>query len=307
MIDLLRLQTFLHAAESLSFSEAARQMHLTQPTVSHHIKMLETDLDVELFERTSTSLKLTDAGRLLLPRARKLIRQSIEIEQIMEAFHDQIVGEIRIACSTTSGKYILPQFAARFQYRNPTVRMSILRCTPEYVVPRLLEDEADLGVISHDVLGDDLELQEFFNDHIVLIVPAEHSWAKREYIDPSELIDQPLIIREQSSGTRRVLLAELGKHDIILDDMNIFMELGNAEAIIKTIETGFGVSFVSRLAAEWALERGTVTEVPVAGFDLHRTIFMVQRTFREANRAIEAFWGFIHDPLNADLLRMAEK
>jgi DNA-binding transcriptional LysR family regulator len=307
MIDLLRLQTFLHAAESLSFSEAARQMHLTQPTVSHHIKMLETDLDVDLFERTGTSLKLTDAGRLLLPRARKLIRQSIEIEQIMEAFHDQIVGEIRIACSTTSGKYILPQFAARFQYRNPTVRMSILRCTPEYVVPRLLEDEADLGVISHDVLGDDMELQEFFNDHIVLVVPAEHSWAKREYIDPSELIDQPLIIREQTSGTRRVLLAELGKHDIILDDMNIFMELGNAEAIIKTIEAGFGVSFVSRLAAEWALEQGTVAEVPVAGFDLRRTIYMVQRTFHEANRAVEAFWGFIHDPLNADLLRMAEK
>jgi DNA-binding transcriptional LysR family regulator len=307
MIDLLRLQTFMHAAESLSFSEAARQMHLTQPTVSHHIKVLETDLGVELFERTGGSLKLTDAGRVLLPRARKLVRQSVEIEQLMEALQDQVVGEIRIACSTTSGKYILPQFAARFQYRNPGVRVSILNCTPDHIVPRLLESEADLGVISHDVIDSELEFQEFFHDHIILVVPAEHTWAARQYIDPSELLEEPLIIREPTSGTRRVMLAELGRHDIVLDDMNVFLELGNAEAIIKTIEAGFGVSFVSRLAAEWALDRGTVVEVPVAGFDLHRTVYMAQRTIHEANRAVEAFWGFVHDPANADLLHMAEK
>jgi DNA-binding transcriptional LysR family regulator len=120
-------------------------------------------------------------------------------------------------------------------------------------------------------------------------------------------LDQPFIIREPTSGTRRVMLAELGKHDIILDDMNIFMELGNTEAIIKTIESGFGVSFVSRLAAEWAIAQGSVVEVPVAGFELRRTVYMAQHTIREANRAVEAFWGFIHNPANADLLHMAEK
>jgi DNA-binding transcriptional LysR family regulator len=291
----------------MSFSEAARQMHLTQPTISHHIKALETNLGVELFERTGSNLRLTDAGRILLPRARKLVQQSIEIKQMMESLHDQIMGDIRIACSTTTGKYILPQIAARFQYRNPGVRVSILRCTPPIIVPRLLGGEADLGVVSHEILSDELEFQEFLHDHITLIVPAEHPWSRREYIDPSELLDQPFIIREPTSGTRRVMLAELGKHDIILDDMNIFMELGNTEAIIKTIESGFGVSFVSRLAAEWAIAQGSVVEVPVAGFELRRTVYMAQHTIREANRAVEAFWGFIHNPANADLLHMAEK
>ena len=134
MLDPLRLQVFVHAAESLSFSEAARQMHLTQPTVSHHIQMLEKSLGVELFERVGSGLKLTEAGRMLVPRARKLVRQCTETEQMMEALQDQIVGNIRIACSTTTGKYILPQFAARFQYRNPGVRVSILNCTPDYIV-----------------------------------------------------------------------------------------------------------------------------------------------------------------------------
>jgi len=174
-------------------------------------------------------------------------------------------------------------------------------------MPRLLGNEAELGVISHDVLDSGLEFQEFFRDHIVLIVPAEHPWSRREYVDPSELLEQPFIIREPTSGTRRMMLAELGKHDIVLDDMNILMEIGNAEAIIKTLEAGFGVSFVSRLAAEWALEQGGVVEVPVAGFDLHRTVYMAQCTIREANRAVEAFWGFVHDPANADLLHMAER
>jgi DNA-binding transcriptional LysR family regulator len=307
MLDLVRLQVFVQAAESLSFSEAARNLHLTQPTVSHHIKMLEASLGVQLFERTGSSLKLTEAGRMLVPRARKLIREAIEAEQVMAALQDQITGQIRIACSTTTGKYILPQFAARFRYRHPGVKVSVIRCTSGYIASRLLGTEANLGVVSHDILDSELEFQEFFHDHIILIAPADHRWATREYIDPSELLEEPLIIREPASGTRRVMLAELGKHDIVLDDMNVYMELCNTEAIIKTIEAGFGVSFVSRLAAEWALEQGSVVEVPVAGFDLRLTVYMVQRTMHEANRAVEVFWRFIHDPANADLLHIAER
>lgn len=308
MIDLIRLQTFLLAAENLSFSEAAKYLHLSQPTVSHHIKTLEGNLGVKLFDRSGGNLKLTEAGHLLLPRANKLVRQSIELQQMMESLEQQVAGYLRIACSTTTGKYILPQYAARFRYKHPGVRVSILRCTSEHVVPSLLESDANLGVVSYDVCGDEnLECQEFFEDHIILIVPANHSWVSRPYVEPSELLEEPFLIREAASGTRRVMLAELGKHDIVLDDMDIFMELGNAEAIVSTIESGFGVSFISRTAAAWALERGSVVEVPVAGFDLRRQVYMVQRNIREANRAVEAFWGFVHDPMNADLLHIAER
>ena len=305
MIDYSRLQIFLQAAERLSFSETARCMHVTQPTVSRQIKALERNLGTTLFERSGAGLCLTEAGRLLVPRARKLLCQTCELKQMMESLQDTVVGHIRIACSTTAGKYILPQFAARFCHQHAGVWASILRCTPEYVVPRLLEAQADLGVVSCEVCGDDLECQEFFVDHIILIVPASHAWVLRAPIDPSDLLEQPFLIREPTSGTRRVMLAELGKHDIVLDDMNIFMELGNAEAIVRTVEAGFGISFVSRLAAAWALREGTVAEVPVAGFNLQRQIYMVQKIIREANRAVDAFWEFVHVPSNADLLRLA--
>jgi DNA-binding transcriptional LysR family regulator len=307
MTDLTKLKSFLHAAENMSFSEAAKYLHLTQPTISHHIKTLERELGIELFNRSGPNLKLTEAGRLLLPRARKLIRQSIEMQEVMASLQQKIVGHLRIACSTTAGKYILPLLAARFSQRYPGIRVSILTCTPEHVVPRLLEEEANLGVVSsYEVCGNGLECQEFFKDSIALIVPVNHPWAFRQSIEPENLLEEPIIIREPTSGTRRVMLTELAKHDIALADLNIFLELSNAEAIVRTVSAGFGVSFVSTLASACPLERGNVVEVPVTGLELRRTIYMARRSLDAPNRPQEVFWSFVHDPANADLLRLAE-
>lgn len=306
MIDLMRLQAFVYAAESLSFSEAGRQLHLTQPTISHHIKALEKTLGVELFTRSGHTIKLTEAGRLLLPFAHKLIHQAIEVQELMTSLQQDIVGQLRIACSTTAGKYVLPQLAARFCQRFPGINVSILACRPLHVIPQLLEGEANLAVVSsYDLCGNGFECQEFFKDIITLIVPDGHPWAVRDSVDPDDLLDEPMLIREPTSGTRRVMLTEFAKHDIGLDDLDIFLELGNAEAIARTVEAGFGVSFISTLAADWALKLGRIVSVPVADFELQRTIYMVRRALDTPNRAQEAFWNFVHDPSNADLLRLA--
>ena len=305
MIDLTRLRAFVYAAESLSFSKAATQLHLTQPTVSHHIKTLEKTMDVALFIRSGHTLKLTEAGRLLLPFAHKLLHQATEVGKLMASLHQGIVGHLRIACSTTSGKFILSQLAARFRQHFPGIRVTILACGPQHIVPRLLAGEANLAVVSsYDLCGNGLECQEFFNDIIALIVPSAHPWAKFQAIEPTDLLEEQMIIREPTSGTRRVLMIELAKHDITLDDMNVFLELGNAEAIVRTVEAGFGVSFVSTLAAEWARKLGYVVAVPVVGLQLRRTVYMVRRTLEAPNRPHEVFWNFVHDPSNADLLRL---
>ena len=241
----------------------------------------------------------------MYPRAKQLIYESVEIQQMMESIQDEIVGPIQIACSTTTGKYILPQFAARFHERHHGVRISILRCTAPSVVHQLLEEEADLGVVSFEACEGEVECQEFFEDHIILIAPVEHPWAKRRSIEPSEIIGTPIILRETGSGTTRVLMAELGKHDIRLENLDVILELGNAEAIVTTVAAGHGVSFVSRIAAECAIENGMIAEVPVAGFDLRRKIYMIRKRLHPANRAMEAFWGFVHDQANEDLLKMA--
>jgi DNA-binding transcriptional LysR family regulator len=127
----------------------------------------------------------------------------------------------------------------------------------------------------------------------------------RKSIEPAEILEEKIIMREEKSGTRRVVLTELAKFDISLDDLDVFMELGNAEAIVRTIAAGFGISFVSSLASACPLERGNVIELPVSGLDLQRKVYMVRKRVSAPHRPRDVFWSFIHDPSNADLLQMA--
>ncbi|MBN2116181.1 MAG: LysR family transcriptional regulator [Anaerolineales bacterium] len=306
MIDLQRIETFLYVAEKLNISEAAKYLHLSQPTVSHQIKLLEQELNNTLFVRSNTGLQLTEAGRLLLPWARRLLHDTNDLKEMMASLQEAIAGELRISCSTTAGKYILPLLAARFCQRYPAIRVRILACRPEHAALNLLEGEAHIGVVSSEVNDTSLESQRFFKDKITLIVPAGHRWASRSSIEPAEIIEEPLILREETSGTRRVVLTELAKHDISLDDLNIFMELGNAEAIVRTVAAGYGVAFVSELAAACPLDRGNAVDIRVEGFNLQRTVYMVRKRISAPHRPRDVFWGFIHDPANADLIGMAE-
>ena len=305
MIDLQKIDTFLCVVENSRLSEAAKHLHLSQPTVSHQIKVLEQELGVELFTRYNTGLKLTEAGRLMLPWARRLIHDTNDLKDMMASLQNEIVGELRIACSTTAGKYILPQMAARFCQHYPGIKVRILACGPENAALKLLDGEAHISVISSENADPSLEAQEFFRDTITLIVPVNHRWATQESITPEEILEEPVIMREETSGTRRVVLSELAKFDISLDDMNVFLELGNAEAIVGTVAAGFGISFVSTLASACPLERGNVANIRVNGLDLQRRVFMVRKRVSAPHRPRDVFWGFIHDPSNADLLRMA--
>ena len=307
MVDLLRIETFLHAAENLNFSEAARILHLSQPTVSHHIKTLEKHLGVTLFERQGSTVKLTDAGKLLVPWARRVMRDSIEMQEMMESLKEGMAGNLQIACSTTAGKYVLPHLAARFSIRHPNVRTKLLRCTPSSVVMNLLEGDANLGVVSYEIPGKEIELQEFFHDSITMIVPSDHPFVLREKILPEDLLGEQIIMREDTSGTRKIVLTELASHDISLDDLNNFMEVANAEAIVRTVAAGYGISFVSKLAAACAIDRGNVIAIPVEGLNLVRTVFMVRKRLKVYHRPADAFWGFIHDPTNKDLIDMASR
>ncbi len=304
MIDMTRLKAFIFSAENLSFSEASKHLHLTQPTISHHIKTLETELGVTLFVRSGNKLHLTEAGKMLVPWARKLIRQSNEIKDLMQSTQEEAVGNLRIACTTASGKYVLPHLAARFRKRFPGVTISILPCSPQHLLTRLLDEDANLGVVSSEITGQSLETQTFYVDTIQLIVPADHPWAEAESISPSDLLDEEVIMREEDSGTRKVVMSELSKSDINYDDLNVFLELGNAEGIVQAVASGYGVSFVSDLISKDAIASGAIKACKLEETNLLRRVFMVRKAIQSPNRVTEAFWSFVHDPGNEDVLPM---
>ncbi len=302
MVDIQKVETFICAAESSSLSDAAKLLHLSQPGVSHQIKLLEQELGVQLFTRSNIGLHLTEAGQLLLPWARHLLHDMDDLKEMMASLQEAAVGELNIVCSTSIGKYVLPQLATRFCLMYPKVKIHLLSCSPETIALNLLAGIAQLGVVSAEVNDKGLESQEFFRDSIGLIVPVNHPWAMRPSIEPSEIVNEPLYIREETSGTRWAMLTELSKFDISLEDLNLFMEIANAEGIMEAVATGYGISFVSCLASKHLRALRQIISVSVEGFNVQRTTYMVRKRISPPHRPRDVFWGFIHTPENADLL-----
>lgn len=301
-MDIRKVESFLCAAENFSISEAAKQLHLSQPAVSNQIKLLEDELDVKLFIRTNTGLKLTEAGHLFLPLARHLLHETNAMKEMMSSLKTLEAGELRIACSSTSGRFVLPILVARFRIAYPGVNVRILTCQPKHMVPKLLESDAHIGIVSSEPTEPGLQIQQFFRDPISLLVPSGHRWVGAKPISPEDILQEPIIIREESSGTRRVMLEELAKFDISIEDLNIFLEVGNVEAVVELISNSYGVSFVSGLASRYLRQLGRVVNIPVHGLKMERINYMVRKKTSPPHRARDVFWGFIHAPENADII-----
>jgi DNA-binding transcriptional LysR family regulator len=293
VLNLNELTVFLAVADTNSFSAAGREIHLTQPAVSQKIDNLEKHFSTRLFHREGRTVRLTEAGQALQPLARELVGGAIRLEETMASLHGEVIGEMNIGCSTASGKYLLPGIVAQYRRNFPHVRINILISSRQSVVDKLLSGVASLGVTSKIIEHRDLEYRDFYCDEVILIVPADHAWARYRQIYPDDLLDEPMILREEVAGTREVLVEGLQRHDISPDMLNIAMVLGNAEAIVMAVGEGIGVAFVSRLAALRDLELGNVVEVEVSGMSLKRNLFMVRNRRLPATRAQVEFWNFV--------------
>lgn len=294
MINLKELQIFLAAAENGSFSEAGRQMHLSQSAVSQMVNSLERQFGTILFDRSGRSIRLTETGQALLPMVREILAAANNLEETMLSMQQDVAGQMIIGCSTTSGKYLLPLLIANFRKSFPKVRIDVHVASRQSVINKLVEGYYGLGVSSKKIDHADLEYQDFFTDEIVLVVANNHPWARFPKVYPDDLADEPIILREESAGTLDVLYQGLRQHDISPDMLKVAMVLGNAEAIAMAVEEGIGIAFVSRLAAARSLADGRLVEVEVVGMKLSRKIFMARNLRLPASRAQQAFWDFVH-------------
>jgi DNA-binding transcriptional LysR family regulator len=298
MLSLHELNIFTTAAEQSSFSKAGRLLHLSQPAISQTIQNLERRLKTELFIRYGRTIRLTAAGETLLPLARELLANANRLEETMASLHGSVIGRVQIGCSTTSGKYILPGLIARFRKRFPQVRIDVQVTSRDGVLRRLADNKISLGVSSKQIEHHDLVCLPLYTDEVILIVNANHPWARfrRVYVD--DLLDAEIVMRDQVSGTYSVLMKELATRNISEDMLNVAMVLGNAESIVTAVEEGIGIAFVSRLAAIHALALGHVVEVEVEGMTLKRELYFVRSQRFPISRATGEFWDFLQsDPV----------
>jgi len=290
------LAVFLVACETKNFSEAGRQLHLSQPAISQTINNLEKHFETKLFIRQGRSIYLTEIGQALRPMAQELVSAARRMEESVFSLQGEVVGEFEIGCSTASGKYLLPNLIARFRRIFPLVRINVLVTSRKSVINKLISGEVAMGISSRRIDHRDLEYKDFFTDEVILIAPADHPWADYRRIYPDDLLDEPMILREESAGTLEVLKNGLLEHDISFDMLKVAMGLGNAEAIEIAVEEGIGVAFISRLAAARGLDLGRIVEVEVEGMKLFRKIYLARNQRFPATRAQGEFWKFVLEP-----------
>lgn len=296
MIDINALSVFLAVAKYGSFSEAGRQLNLSQPSVSQTIHSLERSFGVELFTRQGRAVRLTEAGSLLQAMGKELVVSANRLEEVMQSVNGTVAGDVTVGCSTTSGKYLLPSVIARFRRIYPQVHINVMINSRKNVLKMLLEAQIPFGVSSKKIEHADIEYKHFYTDDILLIVPANHRWASFRRILPEDLLDEPLLLREETAGTTEVLFEGLQEHDISPDMLHVEMVLGNTEAIEMAVEEGIGVAFVSRLAAEKGLALGKIVEISVEGINLSRPIYIARNRRSPATRTQAEFWEFVKIP-----------
>lgn len=225
MLDVHQLNVFLAAAETLSFTQAAARLHMAQPSVSQHIQALERRFEAPLFLHSGRSLELTDAGLALLPLAREAVALSIRIDETMESLKGNIYGHLIVACSTTPGKYILPQVLARFHRSHPQVSVTCNVMPQSSALESIAAGESDFGLFSiAEASPLEIEAHPYICDPIVLIAPLDHPWARKQEITPEELLEGDFIQRELSSGTQQAVREALARC-VILYSTVLLMEV----------------------------------------------------------------------------------
>ena len=236
MLDAHQLNVFLTASETLNFTAAARQLHMTQPSVSQHIQALEQHFQTELFVRKGRQMILTDAGEALVPLARRLVDWSVRIDETMESLQGEVYGHLKVGCSTTSGKYVLPFLLTSFMERHPQVTATCQVTPRRQAVDDLCDGLVHLALASPKDFCSTVEFRKFISDPIQLITPLDHPWAQRQTIDPEELVAADFIMREEGSGTYEVATAGLEGIGVPVDRLHTVLTLGNSEAIALAVE-----------------------------------------------------------------------
>jgi DNA-binding transcriptional LysR family regulator len=298
MLDAHQLNVFLTAANTLNFTAAARQLHMSQPSVSQHIRELENYFDTSLFLRDGRRVSLTDAGKSLVPMAQELISASIRIEETMRSLKGEVYGHLIVGCSTTSGKYILPFLLADFLKRYPQVEATC-EVTPRIQSLQMLCDgDVHLALASASEFCTDAEFRHLISDPVVLIVPLNHPWAERGQIDLHDLLEGGFIMREEGSGTRAIVKNGLQQAGLSFDHLTRLLTLGNSEAIALAVQEGIGVAFVTQSVVDY-LVSGRVVPVKVNGLQMQQDIYIGRSRRHPATVAQTAFWNFVNDPRNA--------
>ena len=291
-MTLRQLRTFKTVADLKSFSLAAVQLRLSQPSVSYQVKELEAALGLPLLDRLGKRVHLTEAGSVLYSYVRRTLDVLDEAGLALEEMRGIKRGNLRVGASTTVGIYLLPAALGAFKKLHPGLVISLEIGTRARVQEQVLNNELDLAVVGPALKDPDLAILPFVSDELVVVAPAGHKLAGRKGLALKDLVDQPFVMREPASGSRWSLEKAARKAGAKL---NVAMELGSNGAIKHAVESGLGLAVLSRYACALELSSRRLVELDVRGFPIRRDWNIVHLRRRRLPASVMAFIEFLKD------------
>ena len=299
-MDLRRLEIFAKVAELGSFSRAAEALFLTQPTISEHIRALEDELGVQLLDRLGRGATTTRAGDLMLGYARRLLALAREARQALDQFQGRLSGQLVVGGSTIPGEYLLPALIGQFKAKYPDISISLLIGDSRQVTAWIEDGRAEVAVVGARPGARTLVSRELIPDELVLVVPADHAWAGRKSVALADLRREPMIVREQGSGSREALEHALGEANVDLTAFRIVGEMGSTQAIKQAVRSGVGLSIISRRAVEDECRARLLACLKLKDLSVSRFFYLVTHRDRSRSPLAQAFVEFLESESPAE-------
>jgi DNA-binding transcriptional LysR family regulator len=288
-----QLEAFLAVVRERSFSRGARHIHLSQPTLSQHIKELERELGTRLFVRRARQVTLTEAGRVFEGHAARMATAARDARRAVSEVDGLHRGSLLVGASTTPGIYLLPRVLSLFRARHPGIEVTLQIANSRVIEERVRADGLDLGVVGGHVLGPGERcVAAGILDELVLITPPRHPWARRGRAHRRDLAAERVLVREPGSATRQVMERALLQAGITPAQT---MELDHTEAIKQCVMAGLGVAFVSVYAVRAEARARRLVVVPVRGLRIRRHFHVIHGEQRTLGASARAFLSILED------------
>lgn len=265
-----RLKVFDTVAKRLNFTKAANELNITQPAVTKHIKEIELNLNIKLFERNGTKIKLTKAGEILLKYTEEIFSVYQKMEFEIGQLQEKQKGTLRLGASTTIAQYVLPPILAEFRKRFPEIQLSLVIQNSEKIEDLLANNKIDVGLIEAQIKNRTFHYFPFMKDEIVLVSRQNHSISTKNNIKLDDLKYIPLVFREPGSGTLETIDLALKSKNIKLNELNIEIQLGSTESIKSYVLHSNTLAFLSIQSILQELKNQTLIIIDIKNLVIER-------------------------------------
>jgi DNA-binding transcriptional LysR family regulator len=286
-MDIHHLKIFVSVYKNKSFTKASEKLHISQPTISEHIKNLEKSLNCKLFDRLGRSIMPTAEADVLYPKALQILDDLDQIQEDISAAGTGVKGKLIIGASTIPGAYILPRMAYTFKKQYPDVAFEILIEDSSKITNMVLQHDLFFGIVGAKMTSEKLDYEPLIEDELVLV--ATPKLLPQKTITLDKLRSIPFLQREIGSGTRQTFENFLKKNTITTNTFNIVATLGSISAVKQAVKENLGASVISRVAVQEELDSSILHEIPIINMKMKRKFYLVLQKKRTLPTQYAAF------------------